>query len=325
MDGVRQQEIAPGQTLPLLIEPIHQDLTLVEFTANHRAPIMRALRIHGGILFRNFPGDSLHSFRQVMRNLSGEPLPYEERSSPRSEVEGNIYTSTDHPADSEIFLHNEQSYNLTWPRYIFFYCIKPAAARGGTTVADVRKIYRRVSPNCRRLEQAGYRYVRNFGTGFGLDWREVFQTDDKAEVEAYCERNEINLAWRPDGTLTTNQVRPVSAIHPETGELVWFNHLTFFNISTLKPEFAQALLTMGKDLLPNNTYYADGSDIEPEVLTSLREAYLAESTTVQWQPGDILMLDNMLAAHGRESFTPPREVVVGMTEPMSATGRPITR
>ena len=28
-------------------------------------------------------------------------------------------------------------------------------------------------------------YVRNFGDGFGLDWRTVFQTDDRAAVEAH--------------------------------------------------------------------------------------------------------------------------------------------
>ena len=151
----------------------------------------------------------------------------------------------------------------------------------------------------------------------GLTWQEAFQTSERAVVEEYCAKNDIGFEWAPDGTLSTRQIRPVISQHPETLEPVWFNHLTFFNIATLGPQTARALLSHGQEQLPNNTYYADGTDIEPAVLEELRDAYLAELVTFRWQPGDILMLDNMLVAHGREPFTPPREVVVGMAEPYS--------
>jgi alpha-ketoglutarate-dependent taurine dioxygenase len=134
-------------------------------------------------------------------------------------------------------------------------------------------------------------------------------------VEEYCRANDIDFAWGENDTLSTRQVRPVVRTHPETGEATWFNHLTFFNVATLGQEDAEALLSFGRDQLPNNTYYADGSDIEPAILAELRSAYLAEQVSFRWRAGDILMLDNMLAAHGREPFTPPREVVVGMAEP----------
>jgi hypothetical protein len=39
-----------------------------------------------------------------------------------------------------------------------------------------------------------------------------------------------------------------------------------------------------------------------------------------WQEGDIMMLDNMLVAHGREPYAPPRQIVVGMAEPWSRSG-----
>jgi hypothetical protein len=69
--------------------------------------------------------------------------------------------------------------------------------------------------------------------------------------------------------------------------------------------------------LPTNTYYGDGSPIEAAVLDVLRDIYRAEAVSFPWQEGDILMLDNMLAAHGRSPYSGPRKILVAMTEPVS--------
>ena len=188
-------------------------------------------------------------------------------------------------------------------------------------MADCRNVYQRISPAVReRLEERDYLYVRHFGTGMGLSWQEAFQTNDRPAVESYCADNDVEFSWGAGEELTTRQRRPVSAAHPETGEMTWFNHLTFFNVSTLDPMVAEALLSMGKENLPNNTYYGDGAEIEPAALDELRAAYDAEKMIVPWQEGDIMMLDNMLVAHGREAYTPPRQIVVGMAEPWSRSG-----
>jgi hypothetical protein len=234
-------------------------------------------------------------------------------------VSGNIYTSTDYPPDQSIFLHNEQSYNVTFPLRIFFFCTQPAEEGGATPIADTRKIFDRISPEVRRRFIAkNYLYVRNFGQGFGLSWQTAFQTADRREVEEYCRRHDIEFEWREGDRLRTRQVRRVAARHPRSGDRAWFNHLTFFHFSTL-PARVQATLSsvVGEEDLPNNTYYGDGSTIEPEVLDELRAAYLGEKVSFPWRKGDILMLDNMLCAHGRDPYSGPRRVLAGMAEPHS--------
>ena len=122
-------------------------------------------------------------------------------------------------------------------------------------MADSRNVYQRILPTLReRLEERDYLYVQHFDPDIGLGWQQAFQTDDRAAVEGYYADNDIELTWGPDETLTTRQRRPVSEAHPETGEMTWFNHLTFFHVSTLDPLVAQAVLLMGKENLPNNTY-----------------------------------------------------------------------
>jgi alpha-ketoglutarate-dependent taurine dioxygenase len=313
---VIEQWVTPEQSLPLVIRPDKPSTNLLELAAQYREPIRRKLLRHGGILFRGFPEVTLDTFRDLISSLSAQPLQYMERSSPRHEVGNNIYTSTDYPAKQSIFLHNEQSYNITWPLRIFFHCVIAAPAGGATPLADCRRIYHRISEGTlQKLAGPGYCYARHFGGGLGLTWEEAFQADRRSVVEEYCLANDIHFNWNSDGTLSTSQICPVIVQHPETGEEVWFNHLTFFNVATLGQATADALLSLGKDQLPNNTYYADGTDIEPELIEELKDAYHAETISFEWREGDILMLDNMLVAHGRECYTPPREVVVGMAEP----------
>jgi alpha-ketoglutarate-dependent taurine dioxygenase len=167
-----------------------------------------------------------------------------------------------------------------------------------------------------KFRDRGVLYVRNYGEGLGLSWPEVFQTRDPAEVEAYCREMEIEVEWREGQRLRTRQWRPAIRQHPKSGEPIWFNHALFFHVSSLDPSVRDPMLAVLRDEdLPFNTYYGDGSTIEPEVLETLRAAYDAETVSFDWEQGDVLLLDNMLSAHGREPFSGPRKIVVAMADP----------
>jgi alpha-ketoglutarate-dependent taurine dioxygenase len=161
-------------------------------------------------------------------------------------------------------------------------------------------------------------YVRNFGDGFGLPWQTVFRTEDRARVEEHCREVGIEVEWKEGDRLRTRAVRPAVSRHPRTGETVWFNHATFFHVTTLEEGVRRALLAdFDPEDLPTNTFYGDGSPIEDEVLEHLREAYRRETVALAWRPGDIMLVDNMLAAHGRRPYAGPRRTLVAMGEPMS--------
>lgn len=317
---VKVDFLEPEQLLPLVIQSRIDGLNSIVWAQNHRQFIEENLLKYRALLFRNFQIDTPDLFNQFVNvTSSGQLLEYRDRSSPRHEVGDKIYTSTDYPAEQSIFLHNEGTYWLTWPLKIYFGCLIAAQQGGETPIADCRNIFQRIHPKIReKFIEKKVLYVRNYNDGFGLTWQTVFQTRDKSVVEEYCRRNAIEFEWKYGERLRTCQVRQAVAKHPKTGELVWFNHATFFHFSTLESTLRDALLAeFREEDLPNNTYYGDGSPIEPEVLEELRAAYQQEMVLFPWQRGDLLMLDNMSVAHGRSPFVGTRKVVVGMADPFT--------
>lgn len=304
---------------PLIIRPALDGVELVAWAAGNRELIEDRLLDHGALLLRGFAARSPEEFEQFIKTVSEHLLQYNERSSPRKNVSGNIYTSTDYPADQSIFFHNENSYQSNWPLRIFFFCVTPAERGGETPIADCRRVMGRISPSIvARFVEKQVMYVRNFGDGFGLPWQTVFQTSDKAAVEQYCLKSGIECEWKSDDRLRTRQVRPAVARHPRTGEKSWFNHAAFFHVSTLDPVMREALLEeFEEDELPSNTYYGDGSKIEPSVLDEIRDAYAQEAVSFPWESQDVLVLDNIYTAHSRSPYEGERKVLVGMADPFN--------
>lgn len=316
---IKTEFLQEDQQLPLVIRPALDGVNLLSWSAGQREFIHAQVLKYGGVLLRGFSVASVDEFERFVSTLSPELLEYRERSSPRSRVNGNIYTSTDYPPDQPIFLHNESSYSHTWPLKIFFHCVTPAQEGGETPLADCRKVFAQIDPAIReRFSQKGVMYVRNFGDGMGLPWQTVFQTEDKTQVEHYCRGAGMRVEWKDGNRLRTYKTGKAILQHPQTQEMTWFNHATFFHVSTLVPSIREELLAaFDEEDLPTNTYYGDGSPIEASVLDELRAIYHAETIAFPWQAGDILMLDNMLTAHGRASFRGSRKVVVGMSQPMN--------
>jgi alpha-ketoglutarate-dependent taurine dioxygenase len=313
LDGVRIGPLLKHAKIPWMIEPLQKSTDSIAWIGMHRADVEGLILAHGALLFRGFAMSEVSQFeRFVDAACPDDWVEYREAATPRSNVQKNIFTSTEYPPEFRIYLHNENSHVTSWPLYIFFHCRVPADQGGNTPIADCRGVYSQIPESLRsRFQRLGWLYRRNFHAGSSFTWQTTFGAKRREEVDKYCEENFMVPEWSGD-SLTVRYRRWAILRHPRTNHELWFNHGTFFNPYVLEPSIKAAVHAMGEDRMPYNTYYGDGQAIEEEAMRILDSAYASETVSFPWMAGDVLMLDNMRVAHGRESYRGRREVVVAM-------------
>jgi amino acid adenylation domain-containing protein len=308
-----------GETLPLVIEPNFADFDVANWAKNNRAFLETELFKHGGILFRGFGLSSIADFENFAQAICSQ-LFEEYGDLPRAGVSGKVYSSTPYPADRAILFHNESSHLHRYPLKIWFFCVQSATKGGETPIVDCRQIYRLLNPKLQEIfAQKQLMYVRNYIEGLDVSWQDFFHTNDKTVVEDRCHQTGIEWEWISDKHLRTRTIRPAIARHPQTGETVFFNQLQLHHISCLEPSVRSSLRSVfSTEDLPRNVYYGDGSAIEDSVIEEIMAVYQQATRCFPWQQGDVLMLDNMLAAHGRNPYEGSRKIVVAMGEIFSS-------
>jgi hypothetical protein len=209
-----------SHTLPVVIEPITASTDSFSWVSENRVLIERSLLLHGAVLFRNFDIGTIEDFRRFIAPLIEEAMRHPEMIAGRQEVGEGVYTPTKYPEDQQIAPHNEHSASVTFPGRLAFWCQTPAAQGGETPIIDTRKVYRRIHTRIRyKFERLGWMFVRNYHDLPGRRWQTVFQTETRAEVEAYCDKNEIYFEWKAGNYLRTWRVRPAVMQHPITRDL----------------------------------------------------------------------------------------------------------
>jgi hypothetical protein len=306
--------------LPLLVEPTEGagPEALLSLCDDEREFLREKLLTVGALLFRGYGPLDAQDFARFVRAFSGRPpLDYVGGASPRIKLAGGVYTSTEYPRHYTLSLHNELSYTYRWPEHLYFYCDTPAEQGGETPLGDSRALLRRIDPVVvKRFRELQVRYERRLhgGAGVGLSWQQAFETDDRAAVEDYCREGNVGFRWGADGGLWMGQVRPATLFHPRTGEEVWFNQADGFHTTGMHPETYRSLISqMKEEEFPLNAYHGDGSPLDPSSLAHVREMMAAEMAVFPWQAGDVLVIDNVLTAHGRMPFDGARRILLAMT------------
>lgn len=292
---------------------------LINWQQHNNDQINQLLNKHGALLFRGFNIANPEYFQRYLDHLPESRLAYVDGNSPRQKLSSNIYTSTEYPPEFSISLHNELSYSHSWPQRLYFCCQVAPEVKGHTLIADCRKVLAQLDSSViEAFTNKKVKYTRylHAGQGVGPSWQDTFETQDKTEVENFCKNSEITYQWHDDGGIQLTQIGPGTLAHTETKESVWFNQADQFHVSNLPQHIAETLeiLTNGdKSKYPTYAYFGDDSEIPAEMLQEVKQAFERNTIYFDWQQGDLLMIDNVLMAHGRSPFAGERKILVAMT------------
>jgi alpha-ketoglutarate-dependent taurine dioxygenase len=289
------------------------------WAAAHCHALAALVAEHGVLLVRGLGLSDAAETEAVFRQL-GSLMAETEAFAPRRRYAQGVYSASVWPPNQHMCMHHELSYALEPPGLMLFACLVAPPQGGETPVADSARVLNALPPELvERFERVGWLLIRNYNEDIGASIAEAFGAPDRRAVESYCGAHAIEFEWQRDGTLRTWQRRSAVVRHPRTGQRCWFNQIAFLNEWTMDPEVREYLVDIyGEDGLPFNTRFGDGEPIGADVIEMIDKVYEENTARERWQSGDLLLVDNVRTAHGRESFEGPREVLVAMADAVDA-------
>ncbi|MFK4102041.1 TauD/TfdA family dioxygenase [Streptomyces sp. NPDC019531] len=308
-------DLAPG-TPPILHAKSVGDPA--SWAAEHHDPLHALVLEHGSVLVRGLGLADPATTEAVFRRLAEGLMPDREPFAPRRRYADGVYSSTKWPPNQQMCMHHEISYGLEFPSVLLYACLEAPGSGGATALADASAVLRDLPRDLvSRFEREGWMLTRAYHEDIGASVEEAFGTGDREAVERYCRRHAIEFAWQSDGSLHTRQRRGAVLRHSDSGLPCWFNQIAFLNEWTMEPEVHEYLVEMyGADGLPFNTRFGDGDPIDVDVVRTINEVYDTHTVREPWQDGDLLLVDNIRTAHGREPFEGPREVLAALGNPV---------
>ncbi len=323
------------ECLPYVLSPKDKQITLTNFKAwieEHQHELKELINTQGALLLRGFPIDDAEDFAVIVKAVLGrELIDYKGEGSRRRIVHG-VYTSTEAPPEIKIPLHNELSCTINPVDYICFYCdIAPNPGAGQTILARTADV---------TLEMMKRPHLWNLFNGKNINyisrhppegsfftrvnpthrtWQQVFETQDKKEVERICEQKGYDFKWDGEWIEITRHVPAIHGPDHYFDHPYWFNqvHLYFMNPRLCGGWFNYQLFNLlyfASSSRPYDIKFEDGSEITQESVYEIYDVLDEVTIKFNWEKRDVLLLDNRKILHGRAPYIGQRHILATMIQ-----------
>ena len=314
---VAGQQTHHGQTFPLALGCQSPSATLTETVAwltDHRDALNEQARQHGAILFRGFPVLTAEDFDAFIAAFDLPNFPYEVSLSNAVRVNRTerVFTANEAPSDVTIFLHHEMAQTPVFPSKLFFFCERPADSGGATPLCRSDVLYERLAERIpeflRSCETSGLRYTNvmpaeaDLASGMGRSWQHTLRASDREHAERRLRGLGYSWEWTPDACLRVTTPRLDAVRTLPDGRKSFFNQLiaAFRGWKDSRNDPSKAIT------------FGDGAPLDRRDVDLASE--LADELTfdVPWQRGDVALVDNFVAMHGRRAFEGTRKVLASL-------------
>lgn len=318
----------PGQqteyehVFPLVLQCDTAGVTLEAATAWARAnrdELLNQVGEHGAILFRGLPLNSPEDCDAFVAAFGLTNFPYKESLSNAVRVNWTerIFSANEAPADVTIYFHHEMAQTPIFPAKLFFFCQQPAEEGGETPLCRSDILFERLAERCPKFacdcDEKGLRYSNVMPSendpksGMGRSWKSTLRAETREEAETRLRDIGYDWEWLPDGSLraTTPVLPAVFEVAP--GRKTFFNQLiaAFQGWKDDRNDPSKAIR------------FGDGSPLDREAVNVATELAYELAFDLPWQRGDAVLVDNILAMHGRRTFRGTRKVLASLADPQT--------
>lgn len=272
---------------------------------------------HGAVLFRGCNIKGADDFALVTRALGCEGYDYVGGAAPRTElVPGVVFTSNESPPDQPIPFHHELAQAQCPPAYILFFCEREAKSGGATPIIpseEVAQFFVQKYPElAKKVEQLGVRYIRvmpevtDQTSAQGRSWKETYNVTSRQEAEAVMKKQGTSFEWMPNGDCrTVTAALPALREDPRSGRLVFFNSVVA----------AYTGWNDARNIGEKAVVLGDGSAFDGDAVRDVARFMQEKLVAFRWHKGDVILIDNTLVMHSRQTFEPPRRVLAALRGP----------
>jgi hypothetical protein len=307
------------QLFPLIISPREKSVNLADmqrWLGDNRRDLLAKLAEHGAILLRGFPIATDENFDLAVGAFNLENFAYKNSLSNavRTNRTERVFTANEAPPDVSIYLHHEMAQTPIFPSKLFFYCELASTVGGATPLcrSDVllTAMEKELPDFVRDCEVKGVTYsnvmpaFNDKESGQGRSWQSTLDASNKAEAETRLQKLNYAWQWLEDGSLrSTTPVLPAIRELPD-GRRVFFNQLIA----------AYRGWKDSRNEANKSISFGDGSTIGPAEMARVIELSDKLTFDLNWQTGDMALVDNFLVMHWRRAYEGTRRVLASLVQ-----------
>jgi alpha-ketoglutarate-dependent taurine dioxygenase len=315
--AVPGQQTHYGQPFPLVLACQSPGATLdasASWVAEHRDPLLRQAAEHGAILFRGFPLRTPEDFDRFVTAFALTNFAYDESLSNAVRVNKTprVFTANEAPPTVTIYLHHEMAQTPVYPSRLFFFCEQASATGGATPICRSDVLWERLAKECpqfaRDCEAKGLRYTNvmpaenDANSGMGRSWQSTLRAQTREAAEARLKAMGYSWEWLADGSLrATTPVLP-AVRKLANGRKSFFNQLIAASMGwkDTRNDPSKAIT------------FGDGTPLDRDAVAAAARLGEELSFDIPWQNGDVALVDNYVAMHGRRTFSGTRKVLASL-------------
>ncbi|MDB2437214.1 TauD/TfdA family dioxygenase [Hellea sp.] len=291
-----------------------QGLKLPDYISQNKTSIDKQLASTGTVLFRGFAVGSPEQLDTAIDAYGEDRFSYEKSLSNavRVNLTPRVFTANEAPPEIEIFLHHEMAQTPIYPSKLFFACMIAPKTGGATPLcrSDIllKKLTEAEPELVADFAKKGVKYTNimpdedDNNSGQGRSWKSTLSAETREAAQSRLSEMNYEWEWLNNGALKVTTPRLDAIRDIGHGETSFFNQLI-------------AAFRGWKDARNDpskSVTFGDSSPIDVRALGTAISLADELSYDLNWQQGDVALIDNYRVMHGRRPYTGQRRVIASL-------------